>query len=82
LRAELRGTEVTEVQFDEDERWLWLRRGPVEIVCNFADHEQWVPCTATEVVLTTHTADAGVDGGAQADGETVLLPALGGAVLR
>ena len=44
----------TEVQFDEDERWLWLRRGGLEIVCNFADREQWVPCTARELVLATH----------------------------
>jgi maltooligosyltrehalose trehalohydrolase len=77
LRRELRGTEVDEVQFDEEERWLWVRRGSHEIVANFADHEQYVPCTAREVVLGTH-GDASV----KADGETVLLPALAGAVLR
>jgi maltooligosyltrehalose trehalohydrolase len=81
LRRELSaapgGAEVEEVEFDEDERWLWLRCGGHEIVCNFADHEQWVPCTAREVVLATH-GEAAVE----ADGETVLLPALGGAVLR
>jgi maltooligosyltrehalose trehalohydrolase len=81
LRRELAaapgGAEVEEVAHDEDERWLWLRRGGHEVVCNFADHEQWVPCTAREVVLGTHGEDA-VD----ADGETVLLPALSGAVLR
>jgi maltooligosyltrehalose trehalohydrolase len=76
LRAELRGSEVDEVRFDEDDRWLWLRRGGLEIVCNFADRDQWVPCTATDVVLATH------EGGAEAVGETVRLPALGGAVLR
>jgi maltooligosyltrehalose trehalohydrolase len=77
LRRELRGAEVEEVEFDEGERWLWLRRGSHEVVCNFADHEQYVPCTAREVVLGTH-GEAGV----KADGETVLVPALGGAVLR
>jgi maltooligosyltrehalose trehalohydrolase len=81
LRRELAaapgGSPVTEVQFDEEERWLWLRRGAHEIVANFADHEQWVPCTAREVVLGTHGEDA-----VKADGETVLLPALAGAVLR
>jgi maltooligosyltrehalose trehalohydrolase len=71
------GSPVDDVQFDEDERWLWLRRGSHEIVCNFADHEQWVPCTARQVVLAT-----GDDGAVKADGETVLLPPLGGAVLR
>jgi maltooligosyltrehalose trehalohydrolase len=81
LRRELAaapdGSPVVEVQFEEEERWLWLRRGSHEIVANFADHEQYVPCTAREVVLGTH-GDATV----KADGETVLLPALAGAVLR
>jgi maltooligosyltrehalose trehalohydrolase len=77
LRRELRGTPVEEVEFDEEERWLWLRRGGLEIVANFADGEQWVPCTAREVVLAA-PGDATVE----ADGETVLLPALAGAVLR
>jgi maltooligosyltrehalose trehalohydrolase len=77
VRAELRGTEVTEVSFDEEERWLWLRRGDLEIVCNFADREQWVPCTARELVLATHGEPA-----TEADGEVVRLPALAGAVLR
>jgi maltooligosyltrehalose trehalohydrolase len=76
LRRELGEAEVTDVAFDEDARWLWLRRGGHEIVANFADREQWVPCTATKVVLATHGE------GVEADGETVLLPALGGAVLR
>jgi maltooligosyltrehalose trehalohydrolase len=81
LRRELApapgGAEVAEVEFDEEERWLWLRRGGHEIVCNFADHEQWVPCTARDLVLATHP-----DAAFEADGETVLLPALAGAVLR
>jgi maltooligosyltrehalose trehalohydrolase len=76
LRRELHG-EAEEVQFDEEERWLWVRRGSHEILANFADHEQYVPCTAREVVLGTHGDDT-----VKADGETVLLPALGGAVLR
>ncbi len=81
LRRELAaapgGSPVAEVAFDEEERWLWLRRGSHEIVANFVDGEQYVPCTAREVVLTTHG-----DASAKADGETVLLPALAGAVLR
>jgi maltooligosyltrehalose trehalohydrolase len=77
LRRELRGDALEEVQFEEEERWLWLRRGSHEIVANFAGHEQHVPCTAGEVVLGTH-GEAAV----KADGETVLLPALAGAVLR
>jgi maltooligosyltrehalose trehalohydrolase len=81
LRRELAGTPAREVEFEEEERWLWLRRGAHEIVANFADHEQWVPCTAREVVLATHEGADG-DAAVRADGETVLLPALAGAVLR
>jgi len=77
LAAAPNGSPVAEIQFDEEERWLWLRRGSHEIVANFADHEQYVPCTAREVVLGSHGDDT-----VKADGETVLLPALGGAVLR
>jgi maltooligosyltrehalose trehalohydrolase len=77
LGARPGGSPVDEVEFDEDGRWLWLRRGSHEIVANFADGEQYVPCTASEVVLGTH-GEASV----KADGETVLLPALAGAVLR
>lgn len=81
LRRELAaapgGGEVDSVEFDEEARWLCLRRGGHEIVCNFAAHEQWVPCTAREIVLAA-PGEAAVE----ADGETVLLPALAGAVLR
>jgi maltooligosyltrehalose trehalohydrolase len=76
LAAAPGGAEVAEAEFDEEERWLWLRRGGHEIVCNFADHEQWIPCTARDLVLATHP-----DAAFEADGETVLLPALAGAVL-
>jgi maltooligosyltrehalose trehalohydrolase len=75
LAADPDAAEVDEVTFDEDARWLWLRRGATEIALNFADHEQWVPSTAREIVLATHD-------GTEADGEQVLLPALAGAVLR
>jgi maltooligosyltrehalose trehalohydrolase len=79
LRRELAaapgGAFVDEIHFDEDARWLWVRRASHEILANFADAEQYVPCTATEVVLAT-------DDAVKADGETVLLPALSGAVLR
>ncbi len=73
LRRELAGA-AAEASFDEEERWLRVRRGDHEIVCNFASEPRRVPCAAREVVLATHEADA--------DGEAVRLPALAGAVLR
>jgi maltooligosyltrehalose trehalohydrolase len=78
LRRELAaapgGGEVASVDFDEGARWLRLTRGGHEIVCNFAQEPRQVPCTARDVVLATHEADA--------DGTAVRLPALAGAVLR
>jgi maltooligosyltrehalose trehalohydrolase len=68
------GAEVTEVAFDEDQRWLRLARGAHTIVCNFSQEPRQVPCDARDVVLATHEADA--------DGSAVRLPALAGAVLR
>jgi maltooligosyltrehalose trehalohydrolase len=38
LRSEL--PRECEVDYDEDARWLTVRRGPVELVANFARHEQ------------------------------------------
>ncbi|MBS1890496.1 MAG: malto-oligosyltrehalose trehalohydrolase [Actinobacteria bacterium] len=72
LRREIRGE--AEVAFDEDERWLRVRRGGHEIVCNFSDEERQVPCELGEIVLETHRAEL--------VGDAVTLPALAGAVLR
>jgi maltooligosyltrehalose trehalohydrolase len=74
LRRKLRGAEVSDVAFDEDARWLRVRRSEVEIVANFADAEREVPCERDQIVLATHTA--------KANGESVVLPSLAGAVLR
>lgn len=78
LRRELAArpdeTPVEAVDFDEGERWLRVTRGGHEIVCNFAQEPRQVPCTARDVILATHEADA--------DGTAVRLPALAGAVLR
>jgi hypothetical protein len=65
---------VEAIAFDEDARWLRVTRGGHEIVCNFAQEPRQVPCTARDVILATHEADA--------DGTAVRLPALAGAVLR
>jgi hypothetical protein len=73
-RADAAGFDFSQI---EEERRLWLRRGGHEVVCNFADHEQRVPCTARDLVLATHPEAL-----LEADGETVLLSALAAAALR
>ena len=73
LRAELpRGTVATE--YDEESRWLSVRRGRFELACNFSSSAERVPVAGSELVLATHEADL--------DGSHVTLPPLAGALVR
>jgi maltooligosyltrehalose trehalohydrolase len=72
-RREMRGAEA-EPEWDEEARWLRVRRGEHELACNFAEREQPVPARGSQVVLDT-------DGARLEDGR-VMLPARSGALLR
>jgi maltooligosyltrehalose trehalohydrolase len=63
------------IEFDEDERWLRVRRGPFEILCNFADEPRRVPCEGSSVQLSTHEQPQPFDGLAE-------LPPMSGALIR
>ncbi|HEX4623381.1 MAG TPA: malto-oligosyltrehalose trehalohydrolase [Solirubrobacteraceae bacterium] len=67
--------EATDVDFDEDARWLRVRRGAFELACNFAGRRGRVPVSGGAVVLATHEETAVADGHVQ-------LPPLGGVVVR
>ena len=73
LRPQLPRVEP-DITYDEDERWLRVRRGPFELAMNFAGRRREVPAAGREVVLATHEATLG-------DGQ-VVLPARAGAVVR
>jgi maltooligosyltrehalose trehalohydrolase len=73
LRAEL-PRDDPETAFDETERWLRVRRGPVELAMNFAREPRRVPVAGGEIVLATHANE--LDHGA------VMLPGLAGALVR
>ena len=76
LRGELRGQPATEIDFDEDARWLRFRRGAHTMICNFSATDPCVlPVRADEIVLSAG-AQAGLDP------RRVRVPALSGAVLR
>jgi maltooligosyltrehalose trehalohydrolase len=62
------------IEFDEQSRWLRLRRGGFEILCNFAEEPRRVPCAGTSVELFTHQPPRPSDGHAE-------LPPLSGAVI-
>jgi maltooligosyltrehalose trehalohydrolase len=67
---------VDDVRFDEQARWMRVRRGDYQLFMNFSDAEQVVPGTARLLVLATHeAADLRADG-------TVALPPLSGALLE
>jgi maltooligosyltrehalose trehalohydrolase len=42
------------IDFDEDARWLRVRRGAFELVCNFSSETRRVPCEGGSVALATH----------------------------
>jgi maltooligosyltrehalose trehalohydrolase len=53
-RRRLPPGDAGEIAFDDDARWLRVRRGRFELVCNFADLPARVPCADGEVQLATH----------------------------
>jgi maltooligosyltrehalose trehalohydrolase len=67
--------DADEIAFDEDERWLRVRRGAFELACNFS-HEAVaaVPCSGSFVELATDGEVAIVDG-------SVRLSPLSGALI-
>jgi maltooligosyltrehalose trehalohydrolase len=65
-----------EIAFDEQQRWLLVRRGRYELACNFASEPRRVECQGTQLELSTHAA-AGQPAGGQLE-----LPPLSGALLR
>jgi maltooligosyltrehalose trehalohydrolase len=75
LRAELGAGESDEVTFDEQARWVRVRRAGVELACNFAREERRVPVGGGELVFATHE-------GVRIDDGEAALPPLAGAVVR
>jgi maltooligosyltrehalose trehalohydrolase len=75
-RAELPVGEADEIRFDEDARWLVVRRGPFELVGNFAAKDAVsVPVRGTAIMLAT-------DPGTQIGDGSTRLPAMSGALIR
>ncbi|HEX6460870.1 MAG TPA: malto-oligosyltrehalose trehalohydrolase [Thermoleophilaceae bacterium] len=73
-RRRLPAGDADEIAFEEDARWLRVRRGEFELVCNFAGAPAGVPCGGTDVELATH-GDTRVSDG------HVELPAFAGALV-
>jgi maltooligosyltrehalose trehalohydrolase len=74
-RRRLPRGDVDGVRFSEDERWLIVRRGTYEMVCNFGSGAVHIPCAGTKIELAA--------GGEPhlADGYTTI-PAMSAALIR
>jgi maltooligosyltrehalose trehalohydrolase len=73
-RRELAGEEQGEISFDEDERWLRVRRGVYELVCNFSESEYSLRRPEARLRLGTHP-------GITLRRGRLSLPSLSGALL-
>jgi maltooligosyltrehalose trehalohydrolase len=78
LRRQM-ATSTAAIDFDEDERWLRLRRGRWTLIANLADQPAQLPAPHGDVTFATHAEAivAPVDGRA-----TACLPPLGGVVVE
>jgi maltooligosyltrehalose trehalohydrolase len=77
VRRELPYGDVGEVRYDEEQRWLWIVRGPFTLVASFSPGPlEFEVGAGSELVLATHA-----DATQLADG-TLSLPPLSGALLR
>jgi maltooligosyltrehalose trehalohydrolase len=69
-----RGT-PREIEYDEQFRWLVVRRGPYELACNFGTGPVTIPCQGETIELTA-------GGDAHLSGGSLKLPAMAGALIQ
>jgi maltooligosyltrehalose trehalohydrolase len=64
-----------QVDYDEDARWLVVRRGPVVVVCNLGTGRASVPVPGgrAQVLLASGSAPAPGEGVLELDGESVVV---------
>jgi maltooligosyltrehalose trehalohydrolase len=75
VRRRLPPTEPDAIDYDEDGRWLRVRRGRFELIANFSHSErQSIACRGTSVELATHGQPTIADG-------AVELEAMSGALV-
>jgi maltooligosyltrehalose trehalohydrolase len=80
-RQRLPRGDVDEVDYDEDARWLVVRRGPYELACNFGSGAVRIPCRGAAIELTAGNEADPPDRPQLADG-FLRLPAMSGALIR
>jgi maltooligosyltrehalose trehalohydrolase len=66
---------TVQVEFDEDQRWITVRRGSLLVIANVGESDRVVAAPCTEILLASDAACALAEGG-------VRLPAQSAAVVR
>jgi maltooligosyltrehalose trehalohydrolase len=77
-RRRLPRGDVDDVDYDEEARWLVVRRGPYGIACNFRSGPVQIPCRAGAIELTAGEQSPP----AQLTDGFLSLPAMSGALIR
>ena len=67
---------TAKVEYDEDSRWLVLRRGSVVVLCNFADFSQKIVCASLVGTKMVLASDARIT----LEHETAFLPGHAAAI--
>jgi maltooligosyltrehalose trehalohydrolase len=64
-----------QVTYDEQDRWVVVRRGRVAVACNLADRRQAIPLPGTpdNVLLASRHGFTFADGRVETDGESVVV---------
>jgi uncharacterized protein DUF3459 len=74
VRPQLPRGDADAIEFDEDAKWLCVTRGEFQLVCNFSGSTARIPVGRARIHLASPAA--------RIEGETLVLDALGGALLR
>jgi maltooligosyltrehalose trehalohydrolase len=74
VRSQLPRGDADAIEFDEDAKWLCVTRGEFQLVCNFSASTARIPVGRASIHLASPAA--------RIEGETIVLDALGGALLR
>lgn len=68
--------ELTHSDFNSTEQWLDVRRGPIQILCNFADHLTTLPLNRERKTLILASKDD-----CRIEGDEILLPSESVAII-
>jgi maltooligosyltrehalose trehalohydrolase len=74
-RRRLPHGEISEVEYDEEARWLIARRGAYEMICNFATGPARVPCDGARIELAA-------GGEPHLEGGYLTIPGMSAALIR